>query len=83
MRLGDGVLEIPPLERLLREGDELFAGRDGEDAEVLVLCAVLELLGPLPGGEIRTAGGEADLDDVREREVLEKLCALRQEDADA
>ena len=83
VRLGDGVLEFPPLQRLLREGDKLFAGRDGEDTKVLVLCAVLELLRPLPGRQIRSTGREADLDDVREREFLEKLCALRQEDADA
>ena len=83
MRLGDGVLELPAVEGLLGEGDELLASGDGEDTEVLVLCAVLELLRSLPGRQIRSTGREADLDDVREREFLEKLCALRQEDADA
>ena len=48
-----------------------------------MLCAVLELLRPLPGGKVRPAGGEADLHYVGEREVLEQLCALRLEDADA
>ena len=83
MRLGDGVLELPDVEGLLGEGDELFAGGDGEGAEVLVLSAILELLGPLPGRKIRAARGEADLDDVGQCEVLEELCALGLEDTDA
>jgi hypothetical protein len=43
VRFGDGVLEVPAILRLLGERDELLAGRDGEDTEVLVLRAVFEL----------------------------------------
>ncbi len=83
MGLGDGVLEVPPLLRLLGERDKLLAVRDGEDAEVLVLRAVLELLGPFPGGKVRSAGGEADVYDVGKKELLEQLRTLRLEDVDA
>ena len=83
MGLGDGVLEFPPLLRLLREGDELFTSRNGEDAKVLVLCAVLELDWPFPGREIRPARRKADVDDVWKGELLEQLCALSLVDADA
>ena len=83
MRLGDGILEFPPLLRLVGERDKLLAGLDGEDAEVLVLGAVLKLLGPFPSGKVRSAGGEADLYDVGKRKLLEQLRALGLEDADA
>ena len=48
-----------------------------------MLSAILELLGPLPYREVRSAGGEADLHDVGELELLEELRALRLEDVDA
>lgn len=83
MGLGDGVLEFPPLLRLLREGDELFARGDGEDAKVLVLCAILELDWPFPGREVRSARRKADVDDVWKRELLEQLGTLSLVDADA
>ena len=43
MGFWDGVLKIPAILGLLSEGNQFFTGGDGEGAEVLVLCAVLEL----------------------------------------
>ena len=48
-----------------------------------MLCTILELLRSLPDGEVRSAWGEGDLDDVWKDELLEKLCVLRLEDANA
>lgn len=41
VRLRNGVLQIPSLQRLLRKRNELLAGGDGEHPQVLVLRAVL------------------------------------------
>ena len=48
-----------------------------------MLCTILELLRSLPDGEVRSAWGEGELDDVWKYKLLEKLCALRLEDANA
>lgn len=67
MRLGDGVLEVPTLLRLLGEGNELVAGRDREDAEVLMLRPVLQFREPFPGGDVGTSWREIELDNIWER----------------
>lgn len=67
MRLGDGVLQVPTLLRLLGEGNKLVASRDREDAEVLMLRAVLEFCEPFPGGDVGPSWREIELDNIWER----------------
>jgi len=81
MGLGDGVLELPRVLGLLSERDELLGGRNGEDPQVLVLGAIIELDMPLPGREICASGRKAEFDDVWELEFLEQLGAFSLEDA--
>jgi hypothetical protein len=77
MGFGNGVLNIPSVQGLLRKGYELFPGGDSEDAQVLMLTAVSELNMTLPSGEICPAWRKTDINNIRNCELVKQNRSIR------
>ena len=48
-----------------------------------LICGVFVRTRTFPGGDVGSAGGELELDDVGDAQFLQKLCALCLEDPSA